>query len=122
MIIRINLHGCSNVTAKAIARIPEQCPNLTSLLLSGCLAVNNFALYCLFTKEGSTGTHGFSSAALLASAMPLGTLALTCAEQQTVEKAPPSEQMNSRARRRYYLAQLNQWNRGLSVRIRSLPL
>lgn len=79
----INLHGCSNVTAKAIARIPEQCPNLTNLLLSGCLAVNNFALYCLFTKEGST-----------------------------VEKAPPSEQMNSRARRRWYLAQLNQWNRG----------
>ena len=69
MIISINLHGCSNVTAKAIARIPEQCPNLTNLLLSGCLAVNNFALYCLFTKEGSTGTHGFSSAALLASAM-----------------------------------------------------
>jgi len=79
----INLHGCSSVTAKAIARIPEQCPNLTDLLLSGCLAVNNFALYCLFTKEGSTG-----------------------------EKAPPSEQMNSRARRRWYLAQLNQWNRG----------
>jgi hypothetical protein len=64
----INLHGCSNVTAKAIARIPEQCPNLTNLLLSGCLAVNNFALYCLFTKEGSTGTHGFSSAASHASA------------------------------------------------------
>jgi hypothetical protein len=42
------------VTARAIARIPDLCPSLTSLLLSGCLAVNNFALYCLLTTESKT--------------------------------------------------------------------
>jgi len=35
--------------------------------------------------------------------------------QQTAKKAPPSKQMNSRAHGRYFLAQLNQWNRGPSI-------